>query len=1167
MAVARRNSNLVLWICSAILVVALVVLILLVIVALRPGRAVTVADARHEIAMRRFRGAANMLTDIIKAEPQNIPARIARGECYVSIERYDYARVDFKSALKLSPGHPEAELGMALVLAGEGEYADALAAAQKIVDANPAMLKAHATIGKIHHRAFELEARECVRICEESNKNPLALAAAAEVRRGRFKSVEAYWQDWYGREPGLATESGLRTHLDKAKVQLGLALQNLRVGAGMTGEHPGKTDLDAYLQLAAALIDTGEIDEAEKVALAMKSAGDAGLVHSAVVAAEVFKERADRLTIQAAADNDPELVARADVARRDAIKLLEDVLRKHPHTTPIRDKLAVLYVRVGMFDEADRLLRRESTKVLTTNARYVRGIVHLAKGEYDMAVAEFTEISGRMQGNPHFHFSFGMAHYRGGAPTASFARAAVQFRRVLAQRPDFVPARFRLAKLLLREGSYEDAREQCKIILAIPGRSRKINAQVYLILSEASRGLRDYEGVYKALELANGAMPTESSLMKEYLYMIGLDREDEVLERMAERVKQASDTPSYACIRGYAYLKKGMVKEAIESFQTATRLDSQYIVGYVHLAGAYEALRRYDEAVEQYEKAIQKTKGLELADNPALHYRLGVVLLRKGAKERGEKELRLAIKLDDRYVAARLRLAALELSRRNFKGALAEAKVVTRFASKSPEAHFLVGLIYSAGARRPDSEIREDVLARRKKKNSEIEPTPREIQGQRRLYWGLAVKHYEEAMTLNPRFSHSYEVGVVYAIQSKFEKMATVYQRALDVAPPRAKPRLLRRLATAYVCSGDHEKAVKTARQAVAAALALKNPDPSEVLRNRFALMNCLIAEGNFVQARIEANKSEGALPGLRQAAVRMIDRLAKVKDTLVDVPGGQPLRRHVGVARQFSLGLFLSRAGVVWLPYAEHAYTKLLRHDRSNIIALYYLSELYLVTSRGTSDDEPLKKAEAASHRILKLRADFAPALRNLAAIENARAQAANTAAERLAIQAKAISLYEDAIQAAPELWSAKLELATLYQRAGANDKAMKLYEDVIALRPREVRALNDYANLCVEENKNLDKAVEYAKRALEVSPFSGAVSDTLGVLHTILGNLPEAVEQLEQARSLLPNHPSVLYHLAVAFVKGEKKAEAIAVLEDLLKKNPKHAEARALLAQLKGE
>ena len=1153
-------------------VVALAALAYLIAVGRAPRAPISVEQARHAMDMRRFHSAAKMLTGIIEGEPENVAALVARGECYVNTERYSPARSDFQRALKLRPALPAAELGLALVLAGEEKYEEALAAANKTAKANPSLLKAYAAIGKIHHRFFEAEARECVRICEDDKESQRAAAAAGEVRLGRFDAAEAYWQDWYGREPAAATQSGLRKRLDRAKEQFELALRNLRIGAGQTDELPGSGDIDTLLGLAAALLGRGDVDGAARVADAMALLGGPATVHAAVVKAEALAERANRLMRQGAAENDPKLIERAASVNRESIALLEGVLAKHPDTAPIRDKLVMQYVRAGMFDKAEERLRPRAGQPLTTNARYVRGIVHLAKGEYDDAVSEFLTVREKMRNDPGFRFSLGMAYYRQSAAAASFTHAADEFRAVVKLRPNFVPARFRLAKLYLGKSWHQEAREQCEKILAIPGRSRKLNAQVYLMLSEASRGLKDYEQVYEALEAAYREVPSQSTLMRQYLFMIGQDKEDEVLRNIEALLAKAEDTPAYACIRGYAYLKKGEPKKAVESFEKALILDGQYIMGYVHLADAYEALNRPLEAVKQYERAIDMVKSLELADNPGLHYRLGALLVAQGVLSRGETELRRVIELDRKHVPARLRLAALELRRREFKAALEQAGAVTRLAPRSPEARLLVGLIYSACARRSDDEIRPEVAERLAKlpPAQRREPTDHDIQTERRMHWDLAVKNYEKAFELDPRSRHSYEVGVIYAVQGKFDKMASVCLRALNVSPPGAKPQLLRRLATAYLCAGDHDNAVKTARQAVDAAQALPKQGPNEELRNRFTLANCLIARGDFNGARAEVDRANDAVPGFPQAYLEMIDRLVKIEARLSEEAGGKNLRGHVIVGRHLNLGLFFSRAGIVWLPYAERAYNMVLKEDPANVVALYLLSDLYLVTSRAAKDEDPLKKAEDVNRRILKLSRGFAPALRNLAAIEDVRTRAAagaeTTPEKRLAAQAKAIELYGAAIRAAPGFWVAKLELATIYQRAGVNDKAMQLYEEVIKLKPSEVRALNDYANLCAEENKNLDKAVEYAKRAKKLSPFSGAVADTLGVLHTILGDTAAAVEQLEDARSLLPNHPTVLYHLAVAYAKGGKKQQALAILDELLKKVPGHKEAQALRRELGG-
>jgi cellulose synthase operon protein C len=229
------------------------------------------------------------------------------------------------------------------------------------------------------------------------------------------------------------------------------------------------------------------------------------------------------------------------------------------------------------------------------------------------------------------------------------------------------------------------------------------------------------------------------------------------------------------------------------------------------------------------------------------------------------------------------------------------------------------------------------------------------------------------------------------------------------------------------------------------------------------------------------------------------------------------------------------------------------------------YLSDLYIVTQR-------LDKAEKVNRDILREAPQFALALRNLAAIEELRtrpdAAKLTDPAERLQAQNQAVTYYRMAINADPEFWLPRLELAGIYQRAGMNEQALELYEEVIKLNPTQIQALNDYANLCAEEQKNLDQAIAYARKASELSPHSGEVADTLGLLHTLMGKPEKALEALEKARYLLPNHPSVMYRLAVACSQTGKHERALAILDDLLQSDaafPERDEAAALRARLK--
>lgn len=1163
---AGRTSKRTLWVAAGCLGLSLVIFGLVLHRALRPAEPVSLKTAAELAGERRYLAAADVLTALIEREPANTDAFVLRGTCHVRTRQADKARADFEAALRLKAGAPAAELGLAEVLLLEKKPEQALVLARRTADANPLLTEPYAVMAKACYRLFDAAARECVNVFENDRLSPLAAAAAGEVRLGLFASAEEYWKQWHARDPAAAARSRLREDLDEARRQFELTLEHLTVACGKRPERPGRGDADSWLMLAAILLEKGEYEEAARAADGAVGLPGADRVHATVIKAEALSERAARLVQEGVAQESPEKIQRGEAANREAIGLLEDVVRDHPNAEMAREKLAMHYIRAGRFEAADSQARYSIERLRSVKAHYVRGIVHLARGEYESAISELLSVQDKMQNDPRFHFSLGLAYYRRGGSTASSALAATEFRRVVELRPNFVPARLRLARLYQREGWYEEARVQCEEILATPGRPRKLDPQVYLMLSEINRGLNRYDQVLLWLERAAREAPSENALMTQALAMIDQGMEDDVLRQYDPAAEPEGVDKErralHACIRGYAYLKKNMADKAVQSFQSAVTLMPEFIMGYVHLAHAYESLDRLDDAAVQYSRAIQRVGDQRLPENPALHFGLAMVRIRQDRLGDAEAALRKVVKLDEKNAAARLRLAALELRKRNFLAALGEVDFVIRSCGDTAEARFVAGLIHSACARRPDEEIRAEVTERRRHRPeaAHLAVTEQDIAAERRVHWDHAVENYERAIALDPGFRFSYEVAVIYAVRREFDKMASVYVRAIEVSPPAAKASLLQRLATAYVGSRNLDKAIKAAEESIDLSMRAAKPDAGEVLRGRVTLVNSLIAEGDFIRAEAELNRASGALQGLREAYADLLARLRRPRED----KGDEALCELIG--RELSLGLLFSRAGPLWLPYAEQAYAKVLTRDPDNVVALQYLGELYMVTQRQ-------EKAEAVNRRILGLFPLSALALRNLAAIEEqrvrAKAAAEATPEKRVEAQAKAIELYEAAIKAAPDFWLAKLELGALYQRAGVHDKAKELYAQVIALNPGQVQALNDYASLCAEEKNDLEKAIEYAKRARALSPLEGAIADTLGVLHTILNQPDAAVEQLEQARYLLPGHPAVLYHLAVAYAKTGGKERALAILEELLKREerfPERDEAEKLRRELAG-
>jgi tetratricopeptide (TPR) repeat protein len=1159
--VARGQGKFSLWGSLGILAIGVGVLGYVIALMVQPKPPATLDKATRQVERRWFPKAIVTLSDLLDAEPRNTDARVLRAHCYLKTRQFDEARADFALALQHKPGLPGARLGLAKVLRSRKKYDEAIAIAREVAKDHPNIPGPYAVIGKVEFTRFQVEARECVQLLEDDPHNPLTIAASTEIRLGRFDKTEAYWKRWYEKDPGNAVLKKLRKHLDAAKAHFARAVENLRKGCGSVPGVVGKGEPETGLLLAAVLLEAGQFDAAEEVVdLALARTG-VDRVQGTLIKAQVLSDRAAQLMREAAADDDDGKRERANTNTRKAIDLLEKLVDDYPHAERARDKLIAYYIRALRFDDADRLAAKKRVGPRNPMAHYVKAIVHLARGAYDEATSELLLVQSEMGGQPQYHFSLGLAYYRGGGPQASVALATSQFQLVTKLRPGFVPARFRLAKLYLRQGAYADVREQCERILDLPGRPARLNAPVLIMLSEALQGLKDYSGALRRLDIAYQLTgdTAKNPLIAQWYAVIEQGKEDQVLENIDQalaKLKTPRDKAAFECIRGYAYLKQGKRKDAFASFRSALFRDRTYIMVYVHLANAYDAYNELDKAVKEYERGVKMMSDLRLPKNAALHFGLAQVYVKQNRPIDARRQLAEVLEIDGNHAAARLRLAALELRDRNFEKALREVELVIR-RHETAEARFLAGLIHSASARRPAAEIKADIERQRRGTPGMrgVQVTEADIAAARRLSWNRAVKSYEKAIELDPRFRFSYEVGLIYAMQRKFVKMVSVYRRALKAAPPAARRQLHRRLAMALCASARYRDAVAAARQAVQLSSRASRPDPNELLRNRFTLINCLIANAEFGEARAEVTRTTGALAGFRKAYLAMIDRLSRMRADAAAVAGGGGGGRELNevAGRELNLALLFSRAGVAWLPQAELVYNQLLQNDVDNVIAMRYLGDLYIVTRR-------LGKAEAINKKILRVSPGFALALRNLAAIEEmrTRAEAAKKATpdERIKAQAQAVAYYQMAMNADPTFWLPKLELAAIYQRAGMKKKALELYEAVIKLNPSQVQALNDYANLCAEEQQNLDQAIQYARKASQLSPHSGEVADTLGLLHTMMGKPEKALEELEKARYLLPNHPTVTYHLAVACVKTGKKARALTILNGLLKSKAPFAE-----------
>ena len=116
----------------------------------------------------------------------------------------------------------------------------------------------------------------------------------------------------------------------------------------------------------------------------------------------------------------------------------------------------------------------------------------------------------------------------------------------------------------------------------------------------------------------------------------------------------------------------------------------------------------------------------------------------------------------------------------------------------------------------------------------------------------------------------------------------------------------------------------------------------------------------------------------------------------------------------------------------------------------------------------------------------------------------------------------------------------AAACEREGQFEKAEKLFMKCLEIDPQHAEAYNYLAYMWAEKGVKLNQALDFIRKALKLSPKSGAFIDTLGWIYYGNGQYKEALEQINFAAEIIPDDPTIIDHLGDVLYKlgGEKQA-----------------------------
>lgn len=207
-------------------------------------------------------------------------------------------------------------------------------------------------------------------------------------------------------------------------------------------------------------------------------------------------------------------------------------------------------------------------------------------------------------------------------------------------------------------------------------------------------------------------------------------------------------------------------------------------------------------------------------------------------------------------------------------------------------------------------------------------------------------------------------------------------------------------------------------------------------------------------------------------------------------------------------------------------------------------LGLLLIESGRAAEAVEHLREAARLKPRHAEVANNYGVALRATGRAAEARAQ------------------FLRATELKPGYAEAEFNLALALAEAGESAAAKERYARVLAWRPQHAKAANNLGNLLLAEERVVE-ALELFRAALAAEPDFADAHHNLGVALFTQDRAAEAVGPLRRALALDAGRDASRWVLALALAMQRRPAEAVPPLEELVRRQPRNAEAHLLLAQ----
>jgi len=570
------------------------------------------------------------------------------------------------------------------------------------------------------------------------------------------------------------------------------------------------------------------------------------------------------------------------------------------------------------------------------------------------------------------------------------------------------------------------------------------------------------------------------------------------------------------------------------------------------------------ETLEPYAVAINDAQGLAL---------LGAVYMQNGRLAEATESLQKAAELDPDVGEIRTQLALSLLASGDSSGAVTELKGAVKLNSDVIQNDILLVLIALREGRLNDALNRAREFSERNPDN----PIALNLLGAAQLAKAdvrMAVDSFERALQIDPKFRPAL-VNLVHIKESQGDLSGGIdlYSRFLATNPEDVRALVGR--AQAYLKEGNLDSAVTDLEKARSLDANALEPrlmlSRIALIQRRFSVARSLLDEA------LEISKTSPAVQLLRGQLEVATRNKRPAKEAL------DAVQRYVDKGLITSQDIFQQLA-LLQMQVGDVEKAKLNLNtvvklsNGKNADALGLLARLNLKSGEVDAASEKissLEKLVPGTPGLAVLKGDLEQLRNNTVEAEKYYKAGADSGNREATLKLsslyssagqrkKSIALMENWLNNHPEDDAVTLALASSYLSAGENAKAIDKYESLKVRAQENPVILNNLAWLYFQEGD--PQAESVARRAYGISPDSPDISDTLGWILFNKGSTDESLKLFQEAARSETASPSIHYHLALNYLKLNRKPEAIESLEVALSKGafPEREQAQTLLNKI---